>query len=47
MQYESQVVSNQLMFTQCGKTGDDEGELKEEKQKPQRNIDHITCNDCL
>ena len=34
------------MFTQRGKTGDYEGEVKEEKKKSQRNLDHITWNDC-
>ena len=27
-QYQSQGVSNQLMFSQCGKTGDNDGENK-------------------
>ena len=34
------------MFAQSGKTGDDEGEEKDKKQKPQRNLDHTNCNDC-
>ena len=38
-------VSNKVVFTQCGKNGDDEGETKDEKQKPRRNLDHITWND--
>ena len=41
-----QGAGNQLMFTQHGKTRDDEGEEKEEKKKPQINLDHITYNDC-
>ena len=39
-------VSNQLMFAQRGKTGDDEGNRKEKEQRPRRNLDHITCNKC-
>ena len=34
------------MLTQCGKTGDNEGEAKEERKKYQRNLDQIICNDC-
>ena len=34
------------MFAQRGKTGDDEGNRKEKDQRPRRNLDHITCNDC-
>ena len=34
------------MFTQCGKTGDDDGEIKDKNQKHQRNLDRITSNDC-
>ena len=34
------------MFAQRGKTGDDEGDGKEKDQRPRRNLDHITCNDC-
>ena len=45
-QYQFQGVSNQLMFSQCGKTVDDEVETKEDKHKPQRNLDHITCKYC-
>ena len=33
------------MFVMCGESGDDECENKEEKQKPQINLDHITCNE--
>ena len=33
------------MFAQRGKNGDDEDEVKDYKQKPWRNIYHITCND--
>ena len=43
---QSNGVSNQLMFLQHGKTGDDEGDRKEKEQRPRRNLDHITCNDC-
>ena len=32
------------MFANRGKTGDDEGESEYMKQKPQINLDHITCN---
>ena len=34
------------MFTECGKSWDDEGETKYNNQKPQRNLIHITCSDC-
>ena len=34
------------MFSQCGKTGDDDGETKYDKQKNLRYIDNVTCNDC-
>ena len=44
--YQSDRVSNQLMFAQCGKIGHEEGNRKEKKQRPRRNLDHITCNDC-
>ena len=43
---QSNGVSNQLMFAQRGKTGDDKGDRKEKDQRPRRNMDHITCNDC-
>ena len=43
---QSNGVSNQLMFAQRGKTGDNEGDRKEKEQRPRRNLDHITCNDC-
>ena len=39
-------VSNQLMFTQRGKTGDDKDDGKEKEQRPRGNMEHITCNDC-
>ena len=39
-------VSNQLLFAQRRRTGDDEGDRKEKEQRPRRNLDHITCNDC-
>ena len=45
-QSQSQGAVNQLMFTQRGKTKYDKGEVKEENQKSQRNLDQITCNDC-
>ena len=44
--YQPNRVSNQLMFAQRGKTGDDDGDGKEKKQRPRRNLDHTTCNDC-
>ena len=44
-QYQSQGAVNPLMFTQRGKTEDDEGETKEENKKSRRNLDHITCNE--
>ena len=34
------------MFTQRRKTGDNEGETKDYKNKTQINLDHITCNYC-
>ena len=34
------------MFAQRGKTGDDKGDGKEKEQRPRRNLDHISCNDC-
>ena len=34
------------MFAHRGKTGDEYGETKDKKQKPQRNLDHITYNGC-
>ena len=40
-QYQSQGVSNQLMFSQRGKTGDEDDETKYNKQKNQRYIDLI------
>ena len=43
---QSNGVRNQLMFAQHGKTGDNEGDVKEKEQRPRRNLDHITCNDC-
>ena len=33
-QYQSQGAANQLMFTQRGKTGDDEGKEIEENKNP-------------
>ena len=40
--YQYNGVSNQLMFAQHGKTGDDEGNGKEKDQRTRRNMDHIT-----
>ena len=34
------------MFAQQGKTGVNEGDGKETKQRTRINLDHITCNDC-
>ena len=34
------------MFAQRVKTGDNEGDKKDKDQRPRRNMDHITCNDC-
>ena len=45
-QSQYQGVSNQLIFSQSGKIGYDEGETKDDKQNPWINFDHITCNDC-
>ena len=44
--YQSNGVRNQIMFTQRGKTGDDKGDGKGKEQRPRRNLDHITCNNC-
>ena len=44
--YQSNGVRNHPMFAQRGKTGDNEGDRKEKEQRPRRNLDHITCNDC-
>ena len=43
---QSKGVSNQLIFAQRGKTGDDKGNRKEKEQRPRRNLYHITCNYC-
>ena len=43
--YQSNGVSNQLMFAQRGKNGDNEGDGKYKEQRPRRNLDHITCKD--
>ena len=45
-QYQSNGINNQLMITWRGKSEDNEGETKDEKQKPLRNIGHIICNGC-
>ena len=34
------------MFAQLRKTRDGEGGKKETEQRPRRNVDHSTCNDC-
>ena len=44
--FQFQGVINQLMSTHHGKTGDDGGDTKYEKQKPRRTVEHITCNYC-
>ena len=41
---QSNGVSNQLVFSQRRKTGDHKGDWKEKKQRPRRNMDHITWN---
>ena len=41
---QSNGVSNQLIFAQRGKTGDDKGDRKEKEQRPSRNLDNITFN---
>ena len=43
---QSNGVSNQLMFAQCGRNGDEEGDEKEKEVRPKINLDHITCNYC-
>ena len=43
---QSNGVRNQLIFSQHGKKGYDKGKGKEKEQRPRRNLDHITCNDC-
>ena len=35
------------MLAKREKNGDYEGEIKEEKQKYQIDLDHITCNGCV
>ena len=44
--YQSNRFGNQLMFAQSGKTGDNKDGGKEKKQRPRRNLDHITFNHC-
>ena len=44
-QHQSNGVRNKLILAQSEKTGEDEGKTKDEKRKPQRNLDHITCNE--
>ena len=44
-QSQYKYVRNQLMFSQCSKTGYCSDETKEDKQKPRINLDHITWND--
>ena len=44
--FQSNGVSNQLVFGQHGKTGDKKGGRKVKDQRPRRNMDHVTCNDC-
>ena len=34
------------MFVEHWKTGDNEGNGKEKENRPRRNLDHTTCNDC-
>ena len=43
---QSNGVSNQLMFAQRRKTGDDKGNEREKEKRPKRNLDHINCNYC-
>ena len=45
--YQSNRVSNHIMFAQRVKTGDGEGDRKEKEQRPRRNMDHITCKKCV
>ena len=42
---QSNGVSNQLMFAQHGKTGDDEGDGKEKDQRPRINLYRNNYND--
>ena len=42
--YQSNRVSNQLVFTLRGKTGDNEGDRKKKYQRPRRNFDNIKWN---
>ena len=42
----SKGVSNQLMFTQHGKTREEKGDGKDKEQIPGRNLDHINRNNC-
>ena len=34
------------MFEQRGKTGDNKADRKEKDERPRRNLEHITCNNC-
>ena len=43
---QSKGVSNQLMFAQRGKIGEDKGNMKDKEQRPRRNMDHINFNYC-
>ena len=43
---QSNGVSNQLVFAQRRKTGNNKDDRKEKEQRPRRNLDHITCKDC-
>ena len=45
-QSQYNCFTTQLIFAQRGKTGDDNGETKYKKEKPLRNLEHITCNGC-
>ena len=43
---QSKGVSNQLIFSQCSKTADNEGDGKYKEQRRRRNLDHTNCKDC-
>ena len=44
--YQSNGVRNKLMSAQRRKTKYDDSEKKYENQKPRRNLEYITYNDC-
>ena len=43
---QSNRVRNQLMFGKRRKTREGKGYKKQNEQRPRRNLEHITCNNC-